>query len=87
MTTPAPNTICPACDQHFVCGMVAGAAHCWCYALPHSLPVPSPVPAVPGDNPSSARCFCPVCLPGRLHGPATASPVATTPSTDFDGMP
>ena len=87
MSAITPNTICPACDQHFVCGMVAGAAQCWCYALPHSLPVPPLDATVPGENPASARCFCPVCLQNRLNGPATASNVATTRSTDFDGMP
>ena len=87
MSTPALNTICPACAQGFVCGMVAGKAQCWCYALPHSLPVPPVDATVADNNTASARCFCPDCLQSRLIGPATASNVETTRSTDFDGMP
>ena len=84
---PSPNAICPACEQSFVCGMVAGTARCWCYALPHSQPVPAPATALAGDNPLVAGCFCPSCMQLRLNVPTTDSKVATTAPTDPDGPP
>lgn len=84
---PLPNVICPACAQGFVCGMVAGAARCWCYELPHNLPVPSTAVTRTGDNSSPTGCFCPACLQLRLNVPTTDSNVVTTAPNDTDGPP
>ena len=77
-TRHSPNAICPACAQNFVCGMVAGASQCWCYELPHSLPIPVPAAALAGANPPAAGCFCPNCLHLRLNVPTADFNVVTT---------
>ena len=84
---PTPSVICPACAQGFVCGMVAGAPTCWCFALPHNLPVPAPASedVSKGDNASGANCFCPACLQQRLNMPTNQSTVQTTALNESDG--
>lgn len=84
---PATNVTCPACAQGFVCGMAAGAAQCWCYELPHRLPVPSTGVARTGDNPSFTGCFCAACLQLQLNMPTTDLNVVTIAPTDPDGPP
>lgn len=85
-TLPSPNVICPACAQGFVCGMVAGATQCWCYALPHKLPVPAAAMTHTGDNPPPTGCFCPNCLPLRLTVPPLRLDVVPTALTDSDRL-
>ncbi|MFC6282656.1 cysteine-rich CWC family protein [Polaromonas aquatica] len=36
--------------------MVTGDATCWCFAMPHAIPVPST------DKTKQAGCLCPACL-------------------------
>ncbi|MBK8337327.1 MAG: hypothetical protein IPL03_12365 [Sterolibacteriaceae bacterium] len=43
---------CAQCGAHFVCGMQAGLAECWCARLP---------PIVPPLG-LAAGCLCPDCL-------------------------
>lgn len=81
---PLPNVTCPACAQGFVCGMVASAAQCWCYELPHKLPVPAPEMTHTGENPPPKSCFCPICLQLRLNLPPTDLNVAPSALTDPD---
>lgn len=44
---------CARCEAHFECGVLAGTAHCWCFELPHIMPIVED--AAPG-------CLCPQCL-------------------------
>ena len=51
---PQPgSSICPACGQPFICGMLAGDKACWCAQMP-------PLLGVSGASP--AACYCPACL-------------------------
>ena len=45
---------CPGCGGPVGCGMTNGAAMCWCFALPHAMPMDAD-----GDR---ARCYCRTCL-------------------------
>ncbi|WP_371434840.1 cysteine-rich CWC family protein [Polaromonas sp.] len=47
---------CPRCGAGLRCGMVTGDATCWCFAMPHAIPVPST------DKTKQAGCLCPACL-------------------------
>ena len=89
MTTALPlsNLICPACAQGFACGMVAGATQCWCYALPHQLPVPARAVPRTDNNALLAGCFCPACLQLRLNMSTADANVRTTAPTDPNGLP
>ena len=86
MTDASPNATCPACAQSFECGMVAGSAACWCFQLPHSLPVPSA--SLMGGNSPATGCFCRACLPLRLNVPTPTNCNQLAPAlTDPDGPP
>jgi hypothetical protein len=43
---------CGKCGSAFVCGMAAGAEHCWCADLPPLMPLAD----------TAAGCYCPACL-------------------------
>ena len=45
---------CPRCDKTNGCGMEKGEKTCWCFALPHVLPV--------GKTEEGSRCYCRACL-------------------------
>jgi hypothetical protein len=61
-----PNVRCPLCEAEFRCGVSAGDAGCWCFALP-------PVGAVAGAP--AGRCVCKTCLERacRMAKPANPS--------------
>jgi hypothetical protein len=44
--------ICPTCGDASGCGMTKGETTCWCFALPHVMPL----------NENVERCFCRDCL-------------------------
>jgi Cysteine-rich CWC len=56
--------ICPTCCNMNNCGMEKGEATCWCFAMPHELPVS----AIEDDG----RCYCRACLT-RVIGERMAS--------------
>jgi hypothetical protein len=56
---------CPACGEPAECGMAKGASTCWCFALPHVLPIP--------PDRSDVRCFCRACLERLVSDRAAAS--------------
>jgi len=45
--------ICPTCGDVNDCGMEKGETTCWCYALPHVLPV---------SETEGGSCYCSACL-------------------------
>jgi len=45
---------CPACGSVNDCGMARGEASCWCYAMPHILPITA--------SEEGGRCYCRACL-------------------------
>jgi hypothetical protein len=45
--------ICPTCGDVNDCGMEKGEATCWCFALPHVLPV---------SETEGGSCYCSACL-------------------------
>ena len=49
---------CPACGGPVECGVSSGSETCWCFALPHALPMP--------PQESGVRCYCPRCLQRRI---------------------
>jgi hypothetical protein len=51
----AASSVCSGCGAAFRCGMTAGDAQCWCYSLPHIVPLPT-------ANAAAASCLCPACL-------------------------
>ena len=64
---------CPNCGTSLHCGMVGGMASssspCWCFTMPHVLPVPvaenfkNPAPKALSSNPADQPgCLCPACL-------------------------
>jgi cysteine-rich CWC protein len=42
------DDICPTCGSANGCGIVRGDATCWCFTLPHVLPL----------NENGGRCYC-----------------------------
>jgi hypothetical protein len=46
--------VCPTCGSANKCGMEKGDATCWCFALPHVLPVSA--------TEKSGCCLCRGCL-------------------------
>ncbi len=44
---------CPRCGQGFTCGLAANLERCWCFDLPHVIPV---------ESASREGCLCPTCL-------------------------
>ncbi|MES2509701.1 MAG: cysteine-rich CWC family protein [Pseudomonadota bacterium] len=67
---PDDTSRCPSCGTGLRCGMVAGDSQCWCFALPHVIPVPSDNKQ---DLAASAGCLCPACLQRLIdsHEPNT----------------
>jgi len=57
MAAPTDNSRCARCGKPFACGMVAGAAKCWCAELP-------PVKPAAGEG-----CLCRECLEARIQDP------------------
>ena len=47
---------CARCEQTFECGIEQGRSTCWCYELPHILPVCE-----------EAKCLCPDCLKKEIE--------------------
>jgi uncharacterized protein len=46
------SDLCPTCGDSNECGTAKGQATCWCFALPHVLPV----------SETAGRCYCRTCL-------------------------
>lgn len=51
-----PPQRCARCGAPFTCGLLAGAARCWCADLP---PIAAPLPGLAGEH---SGCLCPACL-------------------------
>jgi hypothetical protein len=45
---------CPKCGDANDCGMEKGETTCWCFGLPHVLPV--------SETEQGGRCYCRPCL-------------------------
>ncbi|MBZ0275868.1 MAG: cysteine-rich CWC family protein [Anaerolineae bacterium] len=45
---------CPRCGSQFTCGLANGESHCWCFDLPHKVPLPKAQ--------AQKGCLCPNCL-------------------------
>jgi Cysteine-rich CWC len=56
---------CPACGGSVGCGMANGAATCWCFALPHAMPMAS--------HNNGTRCYCRSCLTKLIEDRAASS--------------
>ncbi|RYX89978.1 MAG: nicotinate-nucleotide--dimethylbenzimidazole phosphoribosyltransferase [Comamonadaceae bacterium] len=68
-TDPATVTNCPRCGAGLRCGMVSGDATCWCYSMPHVVPVPASAAlgkvsggAAKIPEADAPGCLCPNCL-------------------------
>ena len=48
------GAVCPGCSKANECSMEKGETTCWCFALPHVLPV--------GETEGADRCYCRGCL-------------------------
>jgi len=46
--------ICPVCGSENDCGMAKRQETCWCFAMPHTLPVAA--------TEEANRCYCRACL-------------------------
>jgi Cysteine-rich CWC len=58
-TKSAPIThACPACGELVECGMSNGDERCWCFDLPHALPI--------SEEGSPELCYCAGCLTKRI---------------------
>ncbi|MES2281602.1 MAG: cysteine-rich CWC family protein [Pseudomonadota bacterium] len=53
------TSTCPRCGAGLRCGMVANDSKCWCFEMPHVIPVP---PTSGNDGALQAGCLCPACL-------------------------
>ena len=47
---------CPNCGGPVGCGVICGESHCWCFDLPHGLPVSE-----------GTDCLCRKCLEQALQ--------------------
>ena len=54
MSQDHPNSKCSHCGEALHCGATAGEETCWCFALPHTLPLPK-------EN-EQRGCLCNKCL-------------------------
>jgi hypothetical protein len=54
MSQAHPNSQCAQCGGDLHCGAVAGEETCWCFAKPHTLPVPK--------EDEQRGCLCDTCL-------------------------
>lgn len=61
--------LCPACGKSVGCGMTRGDATCWCFDLPHRIPMPA--------RESGARCYCRVCLERHIADQAISTNAET----------
>ena len=52
--TTGEGQLCPRCGHANECGMEKGETTCWCFALPHVLPV--------SETKQGDRCYCRECL-------------------------
>lgn len=52
-TKEATVQACPSCGAAVTCGMTNGAATCWCFELPHAMPL---------SFAREAQCYCAACL-------------------------
>lgn len=48
-----PNRTCGRCEADFHCGIEAGQPSCWCFDLPHVMPM---------DGKEYNGCLCATCL-------------------------
>jgi uncharacterized protein len=62
MSQESPNINCSECGAAFRCGATAGEKACWCFALPHRLPVPK-------ESSEARGCLCPKCLEEAIAKP------------------
>ncbi|MES2945641.1 MAG: cysteine-rich CWC family protein [Pseudomonadota bacterium] len=56
------SSVCPGCGGGLRCGMVAGDSECWCYSMPHVIPVPVAANASTSSSAAKTSCLCPTCL-------------------------
>src|SRR5437763_14522 len=68
----ADADICPTCGSANGCGMAKGDATCWCFTLPHVLPVSETV--------SLGRCYCRACLERVISDRATRTKTSPCPA-------
>lgn len=54
MSQQKPNIECSQCGAAFTCSATAGEKTCWCFNLPHAMPVPK--------EGEARGCLCPNCL-------------------------
>ncbi|QJC57634.1 hypothetical protein HC248_02964 [Polaromonas vacuolata] len=54
------NAECPRCAAALHCGILADAARCWCFDMPHALAVPTSDAVLSQDQ--NPACLCPACL-------------------------
>ncbi len=47
---------CARCEQEFECGFEEGKSTCWCFALPHVIPLSE-----------DEGCLCPDCLKKKIE--------------------
>lgn len=71
-------SICPRCGARLTCGMVTGAATCWCASLP----------VLASADKAAAACYCPACLRELLaaeaaEGAGAAGLAAVPPAPTF----
>ena len=70
---------CPKCGTSLRCGMVGGDGSCWCFTMPHVLPVPVAensknlaAKALSSNPPDQSGCLCPACLKQLIDNQFTA---------------
>ncbi len=64
------NKTCGSCGSAFVCGIEAGDAKCWCFDLPHVIPLES----IGRDDKTEADCLCPTCLQQKIDDAMPSKP-------------
>ncbi|MGH2688767.1 MAG: cysteine-rich CWC family protein [Actinomycetota bacterium] len=80
---------CPLCGVDNQCGMVEGAATCWCFAEP-----PAEVLAKGPPEARDLACVCRICATGERSGwkhedtprPVSPMPIRRSPSGDAPSM-
>jgi hypothetical protein len=56
------NKMCASCGSAFECGIEAGEMTCWCFDLPHVIPLDS----IGSDDKTGVDCLCPTCLQQKI---------------------
>jgi hypothetical protein len=51
------DNACPRCGQKFTCGLAAAQERCWCFDLPHVIPM---------TDANREGCLCPACLKAEI---------------------